>query len=144
MSETSKGCNVYNKPGAAAHHIQQHFPPVYLCTYNIVSLLWASHSCYTTIHLLTCFAFLSLGSALCWVLLFFAFTLSLTPPPPPPPPPPPLFLFVSPTFSSAVCFCLSNSFSLCHFLFVSVLLLFSSLFFSRIMCLEFVPNHKRL
>lgn len=32
--------------------MQQHFPLLYLCIYNIVSLLWANHSC-SAIHLLT-------------------------------------------------------------------------------------------
>ena len=78
MSETWRGSYVYNSLGAAARHIQQHFPSVYLCTYNIVSLLWASHSCYSSIHLLTHFAVFSLCSPLCAGLCFCHFSRSLS------------------------------------------------------------------
>lgn len=44
--------------------MQQHFPLLYLCIYNIVSLLWANHSC-SAIHLLTSFFFLF--SSLLWL-----------------------------------------------------------------------------
>lgn len=78
MSETWRGSYVYSSLGAAARHIQQHFPSVYLCTYNIVSLLWASHSCYSSIHLLTHFAVFSLCSPLCAELCFGHFSHSLS------------------------------------------------------------------
>lgn len=70
MGETRRGSYVYNSPSAAAGNIQQHFPSVYLCTYNIVSLLWASHSC-TAIHHMTNLSFTL-------VLLCTALTHSLT------------------------------------------------------------------
>lgn len=121
MSETRRGSYVYNTLSAAARNIQQHFPSVYLCTYNIVSLLWASHSCCTTIHLLTHFAFLC--SAPCRVLFCASPPHSLTHPPS-------CFLFVSLSLFNLlfVSVCLSSYFLLCHFLFVSVLFLSSSLF----------------
>lgn len=78
MSETWRGSYVYSSLGAAARHIQQHFPSVYLCTYNILSLLWASHSCYSSIHLLTHFAVFSLCSPLCAELCFGHFSHSLS------------------------------------------------------------------
>lgn len=70
MGETQRGSYVYNNPSTAAGNIQQHFPSEYLCTYNIVSLLWASHSC-TAIHHMTNLSFTL-------VLLCTALTHSLT------------------------------------------------------------------
>lgn len=100
-----RGSNVYNNSSTAAHNIQQHFPWVYLCTYNIVSLLWASHSCFTTIHLLSHFPFLSLCSVLCWVVLCFL---------------PSHPVAHSLLFCLFLCFSVSASPLFCHFLFVSV------------------------
>lgn len=122
MSETLRGSYVYNNSSAAARHIQQHFPSVYLCTYSIVSLLWASHSCCAAIHLLTHVAFLSLCSA-----LFVLPSHSLTHPRS-------HLMFVSLSFFNLlfVSVCLSNYNLPCHFLFV---LLFSSVFLSRFLCL---------
>lgn len=52
--------------------LQQHFPSVYLCTYSIVSLLWAGHSFCSIIHLLTHFSSPSLLSFFCLdPVLFF-------------------------------------------------------------------------
>lgn len=96
MSETWRGSYVYNDLSAAACHIQQHFPPACLCTYNIVSLLWANHSCCASIHLLTLFASFS------FILLCLLFAL---PPPPPLTVPTGRSVFVSPSFQSATIYC---------------------------------------
>lgn len=52
--------------------LQQHFPSVYLCTYSIVSLLWAGHSFCSIIHLVTHFSSPSRLSFFCLdPVLFF-------------------------------------------------------------------------
>lgn len=60
--------------------LQQHFPSVYLCTYSIVSLLWAGHSFCSIIHLLTHFSspsllsFFLFGSSFVFLFLFSVLT----------------------------------------------------------------------
>lgn len=72
MSGTCRGSDVYNNPTTAAGNIQQHFPSVYLCAYNIVSLLWACHGCFANIYLLTHTFLGSFFSVnLFWVILVF-------------------------------------------------------------------------
>lgn len=75
ISETMRGSYVYNNSSSAAIHMQQHFPLVYLSIYNIVSLLWANHSC-SAIYLLTSF-FIILFSIV--ILLAGLLTHSLSP-----------------------------------------------------------------
>lgn len=70
MGEAQRGSYVYNGSSAAAGNIKQHFPSAYLCTYNIVSLLWPSHSC-CDIHLMT-------NLSLLWLCIVSPLTHSLT------------------------------------------------------------------